>query len=287
MDGLFIIDKPPGMTSFDVVRRMKRCAKTGKVGHAGTLDPDATGVLVVAVGRATRFLRYLVSDAKAYNFDFCLGTQTDTDDASGDVIASSTYDHIDRAAIEQLLPSFLGVISQVPPAFSAIHVDGKRAYALARAGEQVDIPARDVRVDALELRGFESGVARLSVRCGSGTYVRSLARDLGLVLGTHGHADHIRRTVSGEFSLAESASLEEIEENPEEHCRPTRTLVRHLPSLSVSMEDKARLGLGQYIVGAPGPLEELLVLMHEDAFLGVGRRVATSNGPMVKPERMW
>ncbi|MEZ4462030.1 MAG: hypothetical protein R3E66_20390 [bacterium] len=153
MDGLFIIDKAPGKTSFDVVRRMKRCAKTGKVGHAGTLDPDATGVLVVAVGRATRFLRYLVSDAKAYDFDFCLGTQTNTDDAGGEVIATSSYDHVDQAAIEQILPNFLGVISQVPCVFC--HSRGRKESLRVGAGrEQVDIPARDVRVDALELRGF-------------------------------------------------------------------------------------------------------------------------------------
>lgn len=287
MDGLFVVNKAAGMTSFDVVRRLKRVAQTGKVGHAGTLDPDATGVLVVAVGRATRFLRYLSSDTKAYDFNVCFGTQTDTDDASGAPVATSPFEHVTIDAIEAKLAQLTGVISQVPPAYSAVHVDGKRAYVLARAGEEVEIPPRDVRIDEIHVSNFQAGVASVSVKCGAGTYVRSLARDLALALGTHGHADKIHRTASGEFTIQESLSLETIEADGLAAIRPIRSMIRELDVFQLSPQLVERLKAGQYVPNFGFELDQPVVLDFEDSFVGVGRCVRTDNGLMVKPERLW
>jgi tRNA pseudouridine55 synthase len=286
MDGLFLIDKPGGMTSFDVVRKMKRAAQTGKVGHAGTLDPDATGVLVVATGRATRYLRYLVSDRKAYDFELVLGSATNTDDASGEVIATSDASGVTRVGLEAATLSFLGRQEQVPPAFSAVHVDGKRAYALARAGEQVELAPRPVDILALEVRGFEAGRAQMHMECGAGTYVRSLARDLGLALGTHGHATSIRRTRSGEFELGQCTPLAQILESPDAFVRPMFEMLAHLPVRALSDEELVRMRLGQFVLES-GPDEQAVVLRHEDMFVGVGRWTRREGTDVLKPERMW
>lgn len=286
MDGLFIIDKPTGMTSFDVVRKIKRAAGTRKVGHSGTLDPDATGVLIVAAGRATRFLRYLVSDAKAYSFELVFGSQTTTDDSSGDVVHESNPSHVGRSELEAILPSFVGELDQVPPLYSAVHVDGKRAYALARAGEEFVLDSRRIHVKSLTLDAFESPVASLTVSCGAGTYVRSLARDIGLALGTHGHARSIRRVIAGEFSLDDATPLSLIEDNAAEFILPSRRLVAHLEDRVLNDEEANKMSMGQYVLDE-GEVGEALVLLHEGVFVGVGRRVAGESAVLLKPERMW
>ncbi len=286
MDGLFIIDKPAGMTSFDVVRKIKRAAGTRKVGHSGTLDPDATGVLIVAAGRATRFLRYLVSDAKAYSFELVLGAQTTTDDSSGDVVHESDPSKVGRADLEAILPSFVGELDQVPPLYSAVHVDGKRAYALARAGEEFVLESRRIHVKSLTLDAFESPIAGLTVSCGAGTYVRSLARDIGLALGTHGHARAIRRVIAGEFSLDDATPLALIEENAADFILPSRRLVAHLEDRVLNDEEANKMSMGQYVLD-DGEVGEALVLLHDGVFVGVGRRVAGENAGLLKPERMW
>ncbi|MEJ7834359.1 MAG: tRNA pseudouridine(55) synthase TruB [Nocardioides sp.] len=221
--GLIVVDKPAGMTSHDVVSRVRKLAGTRKVGHAGTLDPMATGVLVLGLNRATRLLGYLMLTEKAYDATIRLGVATTTDDAEGDVLSSVSTIGIDEAAVRAALAEQVGEIEQVPTAVSAIKVDGKRAYQRVRDGEQVELKARPVTIHELtvhEVRGFETGAGApssttgidvsISVRCSSGTYVRAVARDAGARLGVGGHLAALRRTAVGPFDLASAHGLEQL-----------------------------------------------------------------------------
>jgi tRNA pseudouridine55 synthase len=214
--GLVVVDKPGGMTSHDVVARVRRLAGTRKVGHAGTLDPMATGVLLVGVGRATRLLGHLQLTDKSYDATIRLGVTTTTDDAEGEVLAQSPAAHLDVVAVREVLAGFVGDLDQVPSSVSAIKVDGRRAYDRVRAGEQVELDARRVRIDRIDVhdvtRGVEVTDVDVSVRCSTGTYVRSIARDLGEALGVGGHLIQLRRTAVGTFGLDRSHTLEELAE---------------------------------------------------------------------------
>ena len=201
--GLVVVDKPAGMTSHDVVARVRRLAGTRKVGHAGTLDPMATGVLVVGLDRATRMLGHLTLTEKAYDATVRLGATTTTDDAEGEVVANTSAAAVTEDAVLSALPDFDGAIMQVPSTVSAIKVGGKRAYALARSGEEVELPARPVTVHAIAADDFRRDGDfldfRLRIRCSSGTYIRAIARDLGAALGVGGHLTALRRTAVGPF----------------------------------------------------------------------------------------
>ncbi|MCA5893219.1 tRNA pseudouridine(55) synthase TruB [Isoptericola sp. NEAU-Y5] len=220
-DGLLVVDKPAGWTSHDVVGRCRRLAGTRKVGHAGTLDPMATGVLVVGVGRATKLLTYVVGADKAYDATLRLGVATTTDDAEGEVVSSpGVGGGVDADALAREVAALTGDISQVPTTVSAIKVDGKRAYARARAGEEVTLAARPVRVSRFDVLGSrpavtDAGVPVLDVDVhvvvSSGTYVRALARDLGGALGTGGHLTALRRTRVGGYDLTAARTLEALE----------------------------------------------------------------------------
>lgn len=215
-DGLVVVDKPAGLTSHDVVARIRRLAGTRKVGHAGTLDPMATGVLVVGVNRATRLLGHLTLTEKSYSATIRLGATTVTDDAEGDVIATASADAVTDEAIERGVLALTGDIEQVPSAVSAIKVDGQRAYKKVRAGEEVDLAARPVTVRELVVVATRRtpGVVEVDVRvvCSSGTYVRALARDLGAGLGVGGHLSALRRTRVGPYDLSVAHTLEELAE---------------------------------------------------------------------------
>jgi tRNA pseudouridine55 synthase len=210
--GLVVVDKPGGMTSHDVVARVRRLAGTRKVGHAGTLDPMATGVLVLGVNRATRLLGHLTLADKRYDATVRLGVTTTTDDADGEVVETRPTDGVTEDAVRSALAAFVGEIDQVPSAVSAIKVDGKRAYARVRAGEEVDLPARRVTVHALEVTAVDLPRVELAVHCSTGTYVRSIARDLGASLGVGGHLTALRRTTAGPFGLGDAHTLEELAE---------------------------------------------------------------------------
>jgi tRNA pseudouridine55 synthase len=218
--GLVVVDKPGGLTSHDVVARVRRLAGTRKVGHAGTLDPMATGVLLVGVGRATRLLGHLQLTDKSYDATIRLGVTTTTDDAEGEVLAQSPAAHLDEEAVREVLAGFVGDLDQVPSSVSAIKVDGRRAYDRVRAGEQVELDARRVRIDRIDVhdvtRGVEVTDVDVSVRCSTGTYVRSIARDLGEALGVGGHLIQLRRTAVGTFGLDRSHTLEELAERYEQ-----------------------------------------------------------------------
>ncbi|AEG43990.1 tRNA pseudouridine(55) synthase TruB [Isoptericola variabilis] len=286
-DGLLVVDKPAGWTSHDVVGRCRRLAGTRKVGHAGTLDPMATGVLVVGVGRATRLLTYVVGADKAYDATIRLGVSTTTDDAEGEVVAASgTGDGVDDADLARAVAALTGEIRQVPTTVSAIKVDGRRAYARARAGEEVELAARPVtvhRFDVLEARAAatDDGVPVLdvdvSVVVSSGTYVRALARDLGAVLGTGGHLTALRRTRVGGYGLDQARTLAELEAQADADgvlaTLPLADAARALFPVRDLTEAEARaLGYGQWLapsgtagtVAAVGP-DGTLVALLEDA----------------------
>lgn len=208
--GLVVIDKDPGMTSHDVVSRVRRLGGTRKVGHAGTLDPMATGVLVLGVERATRLLGHLMLTEKAYDATIRLGATTTTDDAEGEVVWAHAVDGVTEEAVRAALARFVGAIEQVPTAVSAIKIDGKRAYARVRDGEQVELKARPVTIHELVVHEVALPDVRISVRCSSGTYIRAIARDLGAALGVGGHLTALRRTAVGSFDLAVARTLEQL-----------------------------------------------------------------------------
>jgi tRNA pseudouridine55 synthase len=212
-DGLLVVDKPAGWTSHDVVGRCRRLAGTKKVGHAGTLDPMATGVLVLGVGRATRLLGHLALTDKAYDATIRLGVTTVTDDAEGEVVEQRDPSAVDDAAVAAGLAALTGPLQQVPSAVSAVKVGGVRSYARVRAGEQVELAARSVTVSALVLRERRGADLDVTVECTSGTYVRALARDLGASLGVGGHLTALRRTRVGPFDLARARTLEQLAED--------------------------------------------------------------------------
>jgi tRNA pseudouridine55 synthase len=216
-DGLVIVDKPAGWTSHDVVARTRKLAHTRRVGHAGTLDPMATGVLVLGIGKATRLLGHLALTDKAYDATIRLGVSTVTDDAEGEPVSTTSAGHVDVAAIASAIAALTGDISQVPSSVSAIKVDGERAYKRVRDGDTVELAARPVTVSVFALRATRRSVdvvdLDVTVECSTGTYVRALARDLGAALGVGGHLTALRRTRVGPYELAQAHTLEALEKS--------------------------------------------------------------------------
>lgn len=249
VSGWLVIDKPAGMTSTAVVNKIRWAFGAKKAGHAGTLDPAATGLLAVALGEATKTIPFVTEALKCYRFTVRWGAATDTDDAEGQVIASSDT-RPDRAAIEAALPAFEGEIMQVPPQFSAVKVEGARAYDLAREGETVALQARPLWVESLTLAGCpDTDHAELEMVCGKGGYVRAVARDLGRALGCLGHVEALRRVWSDSFDLDEAAALEEIErlaKSPgiDALLLPLERGLESLPEVTATPEGAARLRNG-------------------------------------------
>jgi tRNA pseudouridine55 synthase len=253
--GWLVLDKPAGMTSTQAVGAVRRLFDARKAGHAGTLDPLATGVLPIALGEATKTVPYAVDGTKHYRFAVQWGATTDTDDAEGRITASSEL-RPSRAAVEALLPRFTGEILQTPPAFSAIKVDGNRAYDLARAGEVVELEARLVQIELLALLDMPDGdTAVFEARCGKGTYVRALARDMGRKLGCLGHLIALRRTRVAPFDEAQAVKLADLETAAEEGedalhrlLLPIEAALHDLAAISVGQNDAARLLRGQAVL---------------------------------------
>lgn len=211
MNGVVVVDKPGGITSFDVVARVRRAVGEKRVGHTGTLDPLATGVLPVCVGEATKLVPFLMGGDKVYEAEALLGVTTDTLDASGTVTSETNAANVSRADVERALPGFVGTVMQRPPMHSALKVGGQRLYDLARRGVEVEREPRPVRIDAIELLACNGPRLRLRVRCGKGTYIRSLVADLGAALGVGAHMTALRRTEVGPFSLADAVTLDALE----------------------------------------------------------------------------
>ncbi|MER7456086.1 tRNA pseudouridine(55) synthase TruB [Micromonospora sp. NPDC126480] len=261
-DGLIVVDKPGGMTSHDVVARVRRLARTRRVGHGGTLDPMATGVLVIGVGRATRLLTYVIGAGKSYAATIRLGQATVTDDAEGDVIASTPAGRVTDDAVRAALAALTGEVDQVPSAVSAIKIDGQRAYKRVREGESVDLPARRVTIARLDVRAVRRDEPDLvdvdvDVTCSSGTYVRAIARDAGLALGVGGHLTALRRTAVGGFNLAEAATLDDLERRaPEVVTLPLAAAAdRYFPRRDATADEERVLSHGGPLdpVGIDGP----------------------------------
>ncbi|MBU2999225.1 tRNA pseudouridine(55) synthase TruB [Roseovarius nubinhibens] len=249
ISGWLVVDKPAGITSTAVVNKVRWALAASKAGHAGTLDPEATGVLAVALGEATKTVPYITDALKAYRFVVRLGQATNTDDAEGEIIAESDA-RPDDAAIKEALMPFVGDIMQVPPKFSAVKIDGQRAYKLARDGEDVEIAARPLWVEELTLVDRpDADHVELEMVCGKGGYVRSIARDLGAALGCYGHVSWLRRTWSGPFDVAQGISLAEVDRLAKDpaldaHLLPLEIGLDDLPELRATAEGAARLRNG-------------------------------------------
>ncbi len=294
IDGFINLNKPVTWTSHDCVARIRRLLNTKKVGHGGTLDPLATGVLPIAVGRATRLIQYL-PESKAYRAVVRFGLTTTTDDLEGEVLTEQSAVHLQRSDVEAHLPSFVGVLSQVPPMYSAIQVNGKRLYDLARQGKTFEVPTRSVSVNQITIRDWQAGLqpsVTLDIDCGSGTYIRSLARDLGVAVGTGATLSQLTRTHSNGFDLSESVTLETLEQVIS--AEPVATIstaalnatsagvaMQHLPAIALPPPLSRRWQMGQKLATADIncsaiplaiPIESPLRVMDAATgnFLGIG-----------------
>jgi tRNA pseudouridine55 synthase len=256
--GWVVLDKPVGMTSTHAVSVIKRLFTAKRAGHAGTLDPLASGCLPIALGDATKTVPFVMDGRKAYSFTVRWGEERDTDDAEGRVVASSDQRPAPEA-IAALLPGFVGAIQQVPPRYSAIKIEGERAYDIARDGEEFELEAREVNIDCLALEETpDPDHSRFYAECGKGTYVRALARDLGRLLGCYGHVSALRRTAVGPFAETDMISLERIEAlcnraafgelSLADALLPVATALDDIPALAVSRADAARLQRGQAVL---------------------------------------
>lgn len=249
ISGWLVVDKPAGPTSTTVVNKVRWALNANKAGHAGTLDPDATGVLAIALGEATKTVPYITDALKAYEFTVRLGISTNTDDADGEVLETSDL-RPDDAAIKAALAGFIGDIQQVPPQFSAVKIDGQRAYKLAREGEAMELAARPLWVESLLLIDRpDADHVTLEMVCGKGGYVRSIARDLGQALGCLGHVRDLRRVWSGPFDAKDGLTMEQIEEMArtdalDAHLLPLEYGLQDLPEVKATAEGAARLRNG-------------------------------------------
>ena len=258
LNGWLVVDKPVGPSSAQVVGKLKWALRHGghgkvKIGHGGTLDPLASGVLPIALGEATKLSGYLLNGPKSYRFTIAFGAATATDDAEGEVVGTSTV-RPTPAEVAAVLPRFTGPIRQRPPAYSALKVDGERAYALARAGESVELAERELVIHSLTLLETDGDSATLDVHCSKGTYVRSLARDIALALGTLGHVSLLRRTAAGPFRLDQALSLDKCVElvhgpAPEQALLPLTAGLDDIPALAVDPSEAAALKQGKRLDG--------------------------------------
>ncbi|MCS7055054.1 MAG: tRNA pseudouridine(55) synthase TruB [Thermoflexales bacterium] len=320
MDGLLVVDKPRGLSSHDVVARVRRMLREKRIGHAGTLDPLATGVLVLCVGQATRLSEYLLGEDKSYVGVIRLGQRTTTDDAEGEVIETRPLPTITDETLRRLEAQFTGAIEQIPPQFSAIQKGGQRAYALARQGRPVELAPRRVTVYELQLVECEgddpgtetdegyvasprgaadaaapTGYLRIAVRCSAGTYIRALARDIGEALGCGGHLVALRRTQAGRFTLADAVTLDQIEAATRGGAAaalllPMDRAVADWPAVNLSDDQARRLRMGQAVVPS-GPIAALESVSASGVRVYDSRRtfvaIAHWDGTQLKPAKVF
>ncbi|GJL84660.1 MAG: tRNA pseudouridine synthase B [Micavibrio sp.] len=295
VDGWINLDKPPGMTSTQAVGKVRRIMNAQKVGHAGTLDPLATGILPIALGEATKTVPFAQDRIKTYVFTVQWGEQRDTDDGEGDVIETSGT-RPTKEQIESILEKYTGNIEQTPPKFSAIKIDGKRAYDLARAGEDVELKSRIVYIESLQLTDVRDDEADFEVICGKGTYIRSLARDMALDLGTCGYIKALRRTKVGPFDEKNAISLDKLEELDDiaGALLPLETALDDIPALAIKEAEMAKLKNGQALSFIAKPdfkrLEETGLQESNQTALALykGKPIALVEirGPEVKPVKV-
>ena len=281
-NGIVLIDKPQGFTSHDAVARIRKLAGTRKVGHAGTLDPMATGLLILGLGPSTRLLTFIVGLSKEYLATIRLGSSSTTDDAEGELLGFAPQSQLDRVSDEHIAEGIIpltGDIEQVPSSFSAIKVDGKRAYALARAGESVELKARAVTIHAFDVLDISRGVDEsgnsfidvdVRVECSSGTYIRALARDLGFKLGVGGHLTMLRRTRIGSFHVADAYDLDKLESAPE-LLSPADVARGIFPVVDLNETQALELSQGKRVLleGFPDSKEPVAAIGPEDRLIGL------------------
>jgi len=283
--GLLLIDKGQGWTSHDVVAKTRRLLGLRRIGHTGTLDPMATGLLVLAVGRATRLVEYLSAHDKVYAGEIALGARTDTDDAEGTIIETRPVPAIDGSLLRELEGTFTGNLQQRPPAYSAVQVEGQRAYAAARRGNPFDLPARAVTVREFSLRDMGANRLEAYVRCGPGTYIRSLARDIGDTLGCGGHLATLRRLQVGAFSVADAWTLASLElalasTTMAELLLPADDGLGDLPVAILTEEHGKALAQGKTLeIEAASDMAPLRLYDERGTFVGIG----ASSGSQLRP----
>lgn len=300
VSGWINLDKPAGLTSTQAIGRVRRILNPQKIGHAGTLDPMATGILPIALGEATKTIHFVQDALKTYTFTAAWGEQRDTDDAEGEVVAASP-NRPSQDDMLAVLPDFMGDILQTPPAYSAIKIDGRRAYDLARSGEAPEMKPREVYIETLELTGFRADDADFRMVCGKGTYVRSLVRDLALELGTRGYVKNLRREAVGPLTTESAISLDFLEQMDyvaalNEALLPLQAVLDDIPALPVKQEEAARLRSGQVLTFISRPDFSRLTREglggQEDrqalaVFNGAPVALIENRGPEIRPVRVF
>lgn len=314
-DGFLVVDKPPGVTSHDVVAVVRAVTGLKKVGHTGTLDPFATGVLPLALGGATRLIQYLDEDQKVYDATIRLGAATDTGDPTGSVVAEAPVPALAKKDVLAVLATFVGPRMQTPPRYSAVKVAGRPLYDYARKGQDVEVKARPVRIDAMELVSIEAPRVRVVIRCSRGTYARVIAEEVGVALGTVGHLEELRRLGSGPFLIDNAVSFSRISEivagdpNWDRVLRPARgeervpwrsrdevfaglapwvtaprEALKHLPALTLSPIEARRFQTSGSVPPPPPGCTGPYLLLSGDEILGVGTAGAPSAVPLDQPK---
>ena len=290
--GFFNIDKPIGVTSMDVVRKIRQEINSKKIGHGGTLDPLATGVLPIAIGNATRLLEYVLNHSKTYIAEIEIGKTSNTYDSEGDFSNQKSYDHITKSIIDVELNNFKGIINQTPPIFSAIKKDGVRMYQLARQGIDVKIPSRQVVIKALELKKYNPPYLTIKINCSKGFYVRSFAHELGNKIGTGAYLKSLNRIVSGDMFIENSVPLNLLIEQLKHKDYSNLitnfdTVLSHMPKENLTEEESIKLKSGQKILHnhSISQNELLRVFDHNDVFFGIAEFIHTEN--ILKPVKMF
>lgn len=299
MQGFLNLNKPFGITSHDCVAKVRRLLRLKRVGHGGTLDPAATGVLPIAVGKATRLLQYLQTD-KAYRATIRLGITTATDDLEGEILTSKPVTGLSLEAVKAALLQFEGTIQQIPPHYSAIQVQGKRLYDLARAGETIEVPARTVevyKIDILDWRIGEFPELEVAIACGAGTYIRAIARDLGASLQVGGTLAALIRTESSGFNLSNSLTFEELEAQIQQktfHPIPPAEALNHLAAITLSPKDAQKWCNGQRIPWVPLVTDgeglegrSIRVYREDDQFLGIAQLMNSETNFILIPQMVF
>lgn len=295
--GIVLLDKPTGITSNAALQRVKRLFNAKKAGHTGSLDPMASGLLPICLGEATKLSSYLLDSDKQYQFTCKFGEKTNTADADGEVIAQNALPSPTAAQIATVLPQFLGVIEQIPPMYSALHHEGKRLYELAREGVEVERPARQVTISALELLAVDGQFATFTVRCSKGTYVRTLAEDIAAALNTYAHLTVLRRTGVGNYALAEAVTLAQLQalhaemgENPDftildQHLAPLNSTLLDWPAVTLSAEALFYARQGNPVQVSHAPAAGWLRMLNEAGEL-IGLAEMAADG-RVAPRRVF
>lgn len=278
MLGILLVNKPLGITSHDVVNAVRRNFGTRRVGHAGTLDPQGAGLLVLAIGPATRFLQFLPLEPKVYEAEITFGRATNTQDSEGETSFEGPVPEVLEAALIKHLPDFVGDIKQIPPMFSAVKKAGKPLYYYARRGEEIERDEREVFIEGIDLHSVEGSVAKMKVVCSGGTYIRTLAHDLGEALGSGAFLSALTRTAIGRFTLERAATLDEMSPS---HLIPLREALEPMMVVDLNEVQTSHVREGRIIgIGRPPPAERVAVADPTGEVIGIARAV----GPMLQPE---